>query len=133
MKKLILLSLAISLSGCVTPSTQMMNNKFSEIVPNMPQTYGIWSTSIGPGLSTIKLDRNGSGVLCDDTGGHVLLNKIKFFNNTIYVQNGMTLEVKQLDKNVLEVRTTLSASNLHMLYKADYDLKQASLKCAKEM
>ncbi|WP_445406179.1 J517_1871 family lipoprotein [Acinetobacter seifertii] len=133
MKKLILLSLAISLSGCVTPSTQMMNNKFSEIVPNMPQTYGIWSTSIGPGLSTIKLDRNGSGVLCDDTGGHVLLNKIKFFNNTIYVQNGMTLEVKQLDKNVLEVRTTLSDSNLHMLYKADYDLKQASLKCAKEM
>ncbi|MBR7713715.1 hypothetical protein KC099_10960 [Acinetobacter nosocomialis] len=133
MKKIILISLAFLLIGCVTPVTQMMNNKFSEIVPNMPQTYGIWTTSIGPGLSTIKLDRDGSGVLCEDTGGHVLLNKIKFFNNTIYVQNGMTLEVKRLDKNVLEARTTLSASNLNMLYKSDYDLKQASLKCAKEM
>ncbi|WP_151741610.1 J517_1871 family lipoprotein [Acinetobacter seifertii] len=133
MKKIILISLAALFTGCVTPATQMMNNKFSEIVPNMTQTNGIWTTSIGPGLSTIKLDRDGSGVLCEDTSGHVFLNKIKFFNNTIYVQNGMTLEVKRLDKNILEVRTTLSASNLNMLYKSDYDLKQASLKCAKEM
>lgn len=89
--------------------------------------------SFGPELSTIKLDRDGSGVFCEDTGGHVLLNRIKYFNNTIYVQNGMTLEVKRLDKNILKARTTLSASNLNMVYKAAKDLKQALLKCAKEM
>lgn len=89
--------------------------------------------SFGPGLSTIKLDRDGSGIFCEDTGGHVLLNRIKYFNNTVYVQNGMTLEVKRLDKKILKARTTLSASNLNMVYKADNDLKQVSLKCAKEM
>lgn len=89
--------------------------------------------SFGPGLSTIKLDRYGSGIFCEDTGEHVLLDKIKYFNNTIYVQNGMTLEVKRLEKNILKARTTMSASNFNMVYKADNDLKQASLKCAKEM
>lgn len=83
--------------------------------------------SFGPGLSTIKLDRDGSGIFCEDTGGYVLLNRIKYFNNTIYVKNGMTLEVKWLDKNILKARITLSASNLNMVYKADNDLKQASL------
>ncbi|MMZ71624.1 hypothetical protein D1872_351110 [compost metagenome] len=51
----------------------------------------------------------------------------------IYIQNGMTLEVKLLNKDILEARTTISASNLNMLYKADNDLRAASLKCAKEL
>jgi len=132
MKKIILLGVVILFGGCVTPSTQMINNKFSEVQPSTPSVSGIWTISIGPSISTIKLDSDGNGILCDDTG-HVVFNKVKYANNMIYIQNGMTLEVKRLNKDILEARLTLSASNSNMVYKADNDLKAASLKCAKEL
>ena len=111
----------------------MTNNKFSEIQPSIPLVSGVWTISIGPSISTIKLDADGNGILCDDTSGHVVFNKVKYFNNIIYLQNGMVLEVKFLNKDILEARTILSASSSNMIYKADNDLKAASLKCAKEI
>lgn len=125
--------MTVLLSGCVTPLTQMMNNKFSEIQPTSPSVSGIWTVSIGPGISTIKLDSDGNGILCEDTSGHVVFNKVKYANNMIYIQNGMALEVKLLNKDLLEARTMISTSNLNMVYKADNGLRAASLKCAKEL
>ena len=133
MKKIILLGVVVLFGGCVTPATQMINNKFSEVQPSIPSVSGIWTISIGPSISTIKLDSDGNGILCDDTNGHVVFNKVKYSNNMIYIQNGMTLEVKLLNEDILESRITLSASNSNMVYKADNDLKAASLKCAKEL
>lgn len=133
MKKIILLGVVVLLGGCVTPATQMINNKFSEVQPSTPSVSGIWTISIGTSISTIKLDSDGDGILYDDTNGHVVFNKVKYANNMIYIQNGMTLEVKLLNKDILEARTTISASNSNMVYKADNDLKAASLKCAKEL
>jgi len=133
MKKIILLGVVVLFGGCVTPVTQMINNKFSEVQPSIPSVSGIWTISIGPSISTIKLDSDGNGILCDDTNGHVVFNKVKYVNNMIYIQNGMALEVKLLNKDILESRITLSASTSNMVYKADNDLKSASLKCAKEL
>ncbi|WP_045432476.1 J517_1871 family lipoprotein [Acinetobacter calcoaceticus] len=133
MKKIILLGVVVLFGGCVTPATQMINNKFSEVQPSIPSVSGIWTISIGPSISTIKLDSDGNGILCDDTNGHVVFNKVKYANNMIYIQNGMALEVKLLNKDILESRITLSASNSNMVYKADNDLKATSLKCAKEL
>ncbi|HHU5621697.1 TPA: J517_1871 family lipoprotein, partial [Acinetobacter baumannii] len=68
-----------------------------------------------------------------DISGHIVFNKVKYANNMIYIQNGMVLEVKLLNKDILKVRTILSASTSNMIYKADNDLKAASLKCVKEI
>lgn len=133
MQKIIALSLVFLLSGCVSPTTQMANNKFSEVQPSTPPVSGIWTISISPSISTIELDSDGNGVLCDDTRGHVVFNKVKYANNMIYIENGMTLEVKLLNKDIFEARTILSASSSNMIYKADNDLKVASLKCVKEL
>lgn len=133
MQKIIALSLVFLLSGCVSPTTQMANNKFSEVQPSTPPVSGIWTISISPSISTIKLDSDGNGVLCDDTSGHVVFNKVKYANNMIYIENGMTLEVKLLNKDIFEARTILSASSSNMIYKADNNLKVASLKCVKEL
>ncbi|WP_416224709.1 J517_1871 family lipoprotein [Acinetobacter pittii] len=133
MQKIIALSLVFLLSGCISPTTQMVNNKFSQMQPSIPSVSGIWTISIGPSISTIKLDSDGNGVFCDDTSGHVVFNKVKYANNMIYIENGMTLEVKHLNKDILEARTILSASNSNMIYKADNDLQAASLKCVKEL
>ncbi|MFV5364695.1 J517_1871 family lipoprotein [Acinetobacter oleivorans] len=133
MQKIIALSLVFLLSGCVSPTAQMVNNKFNEEQPSTPSISGIWTISIGPSISTIKLDSDGNGVLCDDTKGHVVFNKVKYANNMIYIENGMILDVKTLNKDIIEARTILSASSSNMIYKADNDLKAASLKCAKEI
>lgn len=133
MKKIILLGVVVLFGGCVTPATQMINNKFSELQPSIPSVSGIWTISIGPTISTIKLDSDGNGILCDDTNGHVVFNKVKYANNMIYIQNGMALEVHLLNKDILESRITLSASTSNMVYKADNDLNATSLKCAKEL
>lgn len=133
MKKLLLILPFLALGGCVTPTTQMLDNNFSEVQPKAPSAAGIWTVSIGPGISTIKLEIDGTGVLCEDTSGHVVLNKIKYSDNMIYVQNGMTLKIASLSRDRLEAKTTLSAFNQNMIYKADNDLKSASLKCSKEL
>lgn len=133
MKKIISFSLIFSLSGCVSPTTQITNNKFSEIQPSIPLVSGIWTISIGPSISTIKLDADGNGIICDDTSGRIVFNKVKYANNMIYIQNGMALEVKTLNTDILEARTILSASTTNMIYKADNDLKVASLKCIREI
>lgn len=133
MQKKIVLSLIFLLSGCVSPTNQINNNNFSEVQPSTPSVSGIWTISIGPSISTIKLDSDGNGVLCDDTSGHVVFNKVKYANNMIYIENGMILDVKTLNKDIIEARTILSASSSNMIYKADNDLKVASLKCVKEL
>ncbi|MBI0423757.1 hypothetical protein I7H67_13215 [Acinetobacter sp. ACIN00229] len=133
MQKIIALSLFFLLSGCVSPTAQMVNNKFNEEQPSTPSISGIWTISIGPSISTIKLEADGNGILCDDTSGHVVFNKVKYANNMIYIENGMILDVKTLNKDIIEARTILSASSSNMIYKADNDLKAASLKCVKEL
>jgi len=133
MQKIIALSLVFLLSGCVSPTTHIANNKFNEEQSSRPLVSGIWTISIGPSISTIKLEADGNGILCDDTSGHVVFNKVKYANNMIYIENGMVLEVKTLNKDIIEARTILSASSSNMIYKADNDLKAASLKCAKEI
>jgi len=133
MQKIIALSLVFLLSGCISPTTQMVNNKFSQIQPSTPSVSGIWTILIGPSISTIKLEADGNGILCDDTSGHVVFNKVKYANNMIYIENGMVLDVKILNKDIIEARTILSASSSNMIYKADNDLKAASLECAKEL
>lgn len=133
MQKIIALSLVFLLSGCVSPTTHIANNKFNEEQPSTPSVSGIWTISIGPSISTIKLEADGNGILCDDTRGHVVFNKVKYVNNMIYIENGMVLEVKLLNKDIIEARTILSASNSNMIYKADNDLQAASLKCIKEL
>ncbi len=133
MKKIIYLVSTVLLGGCVTPTTQIINNKFSKVQPSIPSVSGIWTFSIDPNISTIRLDSDGNGILCEDTSGHVVLNKVKYANNMIYIQNDMVLEVRLLNKDILEARTILSASTSNMIYEADNDLKAASLKCVKEL
>lgn len=128
MNKLFLLGLTVLLTGCVTPVTQMMNNNFSDIEPTKPQATGIWTTTVGAGLSTIKLSEDGNGILCEDTSGHLNLNRLKYSNGQLYAQNGMILKVISLNQYILEAKTTLSAFNINMVYKKDSDLKAASLK-----
>lgn len=122
-----------ALVGCVSPATQMLNNKFLDAQITQPETAGIWTAALAGGLSTIKLNKNGSGLMCEDSGSQVNVYQVRNSNDQLYIQNGMILKKTQINEEVLHVKTTLSAFNVEMKYRADNDLKLATPKCQKEL
>ncbi|OAL80357.1 J517_1871 family lipoprotein [Acinetobacter terrae] len=135
MKKhlLTLIFIGLVLGGCVSPATQMINNKFLDAEVTQPEATGIWTTAAAGGLSTIKLNQDGTGVMCEDNGHSANVYQLRNSNNLIYVQNGMSLKKTVINKEFLNLRTTLSAFNIDMKYQADNELKLASPKCAQEL
>lgn len=133
MKKLLLLALTVCLVGCVSPATQMINNKYLDVSATPPEAVGVWTASVGGGLSSIKLNQDGTGVLCEDNGNTVNVYQLRNSENLIYAQNGMSLKKTTINSNVLNVKTTLSAFNVEIKYRSDNDLKLLSARCAKEL
>lgn len=125
--------LSFGLVGCVTPVTQMLDNKFLDVEITYPEVFGIWTTAAGGGLSTIKLNQDGTGVMCEDNGHSVNIYQLRNSNNLIYVQNGMSLRKISINKELLDVKTTLSAFNIDMKYKGDIELRLTTPRCAKEL
>lgn len=121
------------LSGCVTPVSQMLDNKFFDVKVTSPEVTGVWTTAAGGGLSTIKLNQDGTGVMCEDNGHSINIYQLRNSSNLIYVQNGMSLKKIAINNDVLNVKTTLSAFNVDMKYRADNELNLASPRCAREI
>lgn len=122
-----------ALVGCVSPATQMLNNKFLDAQITRPETVGIWTAALAGGLSTIKLNEDGSGSMCEDSGNQVNVYQVRNSNDHLYIQNGMILKKTQINEEFLHVKTTLSAFNVEMKYRADNNLKLATPKCQKEL
>jgi len=134
MKKLIIiLGCVIGVSGCVTPATQMIDNKFLDVELTPPKFTGTWTTAAGGGLSTIRLDSDGKGVMCEDNGRTLNVYQLRNSHGIIYTQSGMSLKTINIDPNLLVVRTTFSAFNATLNFKGDNNLKLASPKCINEL
>lgn len=125
--------LCFGLIGCISPATQMLNNKYLDVNLASPEYSGIWTAASGGGLSTIKLNGDGKGVMCEDNGHSLNLYGLRNSNDLIYVQNGSTFKKITIDEKILHLKTTLSAFNVNLMYKGDSDLKLASNRCAKEL
>lgn len=134
MKKILsLLAASLVLTACASPATEMINNNFLDVKVTQPQVSGIWTVAAGPGLSTIKLNSDGSGLMCESTGVQTTLLKIKHSNGKLFIQNGMTLTVTELSKEKLSAKTNYSAFNAKLDYRADNNLELAAIPCAKEL
>lgn len=119
--------------GCVSPATQMIDNKFLDVQVTQPEVTGIWTTAAAGGLSTIKLNQDGTGIMCEDNGNSVNVYQLRNSGNLIYAQNGMALKKITINNQLLNVKTTFSAFNADMKYRADNELKLATPRCAKEI
>lgn len=134
MKKILtLLASSLILTACASPATEMINNNFLDVKVTQPQASGIWTAAVGPGLSTIKLNKDGSGLMCESSGAQTNLLKIKHSNGKIFIQNGGTLTITGISSEKLSVKTNYSAFNAKMDYRADNDLELAAIPCAKEL
>lgn len=125
--------MVVGLFGCVSPATQMINNNFLNAQITPPEFTGIWTTAAAGGLSTIKLNQDGTGVMCEDNGQSANIYQLRNSDNLIYAQNGMSLKKIAINNEILNVKTTFSAFNVDMKYRADNGLKLTTPRCAQEL
>ena len=124
----------LALGGCASPVNDMLNNKFVSIAPEVAPAslIGIWSGNMGPYLASFSFEGDGYGVFCYSWGMADVLQKVKYSNNIIYMQDGFKLEIKTSTSEFLVVNASYFGSNESIFYK-DNHLKEASLFCSSKL
>ncbi len=134
MKKLILASSILLLSGCQSPIDDMLNNQFMTTTPQEPpaEIQKIWVGNMGPYLASIKFEKNGSGLFCYSYGTSNVIQKIKYSDRIIYIQDGTKLTVSSLEEDKFIGSSEYFAGESYTFY-ADSNLTNSSVYCSKEL
>jgi len=85
------------LAGCAVDVLDYKDNRFAEIHPSAARAelVGTWTASIGPYLSTLRIDEDGTGLFCSSWHTHDSLGKIKLVDDVVYFQDGMTMHLSR--------------------------------------
>ena len=132
--KVIGFAVLLALAGCASPINDMLNNKFVSITPQVaPESLvGVWSGNMGPYLASFSFKGAGYGIFCYSWGTADVIQKVKYSNNIIYIQDGSKLEIKESNNDLLVVNANYLGGNKSTFYK-DKDLKEASQYCANKL
>lgn len=124
----------LALVGCASPVDDMLNNKFVTITPQIaPRSLvGIWSGNMGPYLTSFSFKEDGYGIFCYSYGTADVVQKVKYSNNIIYIQDGTKLEIKATTKSSLVVNSNYFGGSESKFYK-DKELKEASQFCSNKL
>ncbi|ELW9345353.1 J517_1871 family lipoprotein [Acinetobacter baumannii] len=96
MKKIILISALSSLAGCAT------TENFYSLQPSPLATYGQWSGAHKDiSVATVQLNKDGTGVICQDFKGVAKLSAIKKIDGKIYTQDGSYWRIKEFNSEKL--------------------------------
>jgi hypothetical protein len=133
-KRSLIAGFVIVLSGCQSPMSDMMNNNFVATTPEpVPKGLdGPWTGNMGPYLVTMKLQSDGYGLFCYSYGTADVLQKVKFSEGTIQIQDGTKLILKEQKPDSITVYAPYAAGKDTVLY-TDLDYRNASGYCAKEL
>ena len=96
-------SVVAAITGCASPSGDMLNNKFLVTKPTPPakELIGFWTGAQGPFIVTIKLDESGNGIYCADTQTKSVSRMIHN-NGSLIMESGLKQSIsKEGDKIVL--------------------------------
>lgn len=82
---------ALMLTGCVG----MTENRYMDQVsqPPPPSYLGPWTGNIGNYLSTLILNEDGTGLLCNAWHTHNSVERVKFSGGSIYPQSGGEMKI----------------------------------------
>ncbi|WP_414727853.1 J517_1871 family lipoprotein [Zhongshania aliphaticivorans] len=124
----------IALAGCQSPMSDMMNNNFVAITPeSVPAGLaGSWTGNMGPYLVTMTWQSDGYGLFCYSYGTADVLQKVKFSEGKIQIQDGTKLILKEQNPESITVHAPYAAGKDTVLY-TDPDYKNASGYCAKAL
>ena len=133
MKKLLIAGIVgFSLVGCASPSGDMLNNKFTTILPASTSLQGYWSGNNGPYLVTFKFNGDGTGLMCSSYNDANILEKLKISDGIIYLQNGLKQTILESNENDLTLKVNYFGS-AKFNYKPDPKLINASPYCEKNL
>lgn len=129
--KLALACSLILVAGCQSPMSDIINNKYMQVTPEpvRPTMVGFWTGTMGPYLTTMKVDADGTGVLCYSWSSNDIVQKFKHNGSVLYVQDGLKVNISEAD-NSLVLESNYFASKPNQLFK-DSSLKEASIFCQK--
>lgn len=120
------------LVGCASPSVDLLNNNFTNIMPSSSPLKGNWSGSNGPYLVTYKFNEDGTGLVCSSYNDKNTVEKIKIADNTMYMQNGLKQIIVKSNENELVLKALYFGSAIFK-YKPDPKLVNASPYCEKNL
>lgn len=124
--------LVFGLVGCVSPTSDMLNNNFTTIIPADNSINGYWSGNNGPYLVTFKFNGDGTGLMCSSYGDSNTLEKLKITNGVMYMQNGLKQTILESSENNLTLKVNYLGS-AKFNYKPDPKLINASPYCEKNL
>ncbi|GKX58340.1 hypothetical protein SOASR031_06550 [Leminorella grimontii] len=121
------------LAGCAAHN-DMANNDFPGIVPTaVPEgLVKVWTGSMGPYLSTMKIDRDGTGLYCYSWNGKDVVGRLKYDGTNIIFQDGQRMEVASVNNNELKTHVSYYMGADYVYYQ-DNELKNASPFCSKSI
>ncbi len=125
---------ASMLVGCQSPVSHMMNNNFVAIIadPVPGDWVGTWTGNMGPYLVSMQWQPDGYGRFCYSYSTANVLQKIKFSEGGIYIQDGTKLELKEYSAKSVIVHAPYFAGKESIFY-PDPDFRNASEYCAKAL
>ncbi|EXC47691.1 J517_1871 family lipoprotein [Acinetobacter baumannii] len=98
MKKIILIGLISLMSGCATTAN------FFELTPTEANNYGYWTGAhSNVSVATLKLNKDGTGIICQDYQGEAKVQSIKKLGNKVYTQDGSFWTIKSETNTNLEL------------------------------
>lgn len=129
MRKLLVASVVLlELTGCVG---LMMENRYMDKAaePVPPGYSGAWTGTIGNYLSTIKLNPDGTGLVCNSWHTHNSVERLKYSAGAIYPQSGGSLNI-QVTGN--QMTGKLAGAGTYRFVKDD-DMIESAPYCQKNM
>ena len=123
--------LSVGLAGCQSPIQGMLNNNFVAIDPeSLPESLvGTWTGNMGPYLVSLKWMADGRGLFCSSYGTADYIQKIKYSQGEILIQDGTKLQIRDHTTELMTVYAPYYAGKESLLY-ADSNFQHASAYCA---
>lgn len=107
MKKITFIVLcSLGLLGCISSHVDYFSVK-----PTATSYSGIWVGKYENLLMTLKLNPDGTGVICDDYMGKAKLQSTKFSNGRLYGQTGHSIQILDVKDNKMTVKYPFAGQN----------------------
>tara|TARA_B100001063_G_C16678680_1_gene510523 strand:- start:665 stop:1030 length:366 start_codon:yes stop_codon:yes gene_type:complete len=112
----------------------MLNNNFVQIKaePSPSQIIGFWTGNMGPYLVSLSFDKSGNGYFCYSYGTADVIQKVKYAEDTIFIQDGTRLTLDAVSSDGLKVSSNYFGSTVSEFY-SDNERKEASEYCSTQV
>lgn len=103
-----------------------------QVIPVPPALVGAWSGSMGPYLTTLKLDPSGVGLMCTSWNGRDSVSRLKYDGNQLRMQDGSRLNIVSSNDQKMHVEAPYFGGANYTMYRDD-QLVSASPYCAQQL